>query len=706
MKRILAFVTTICLMFLVSCSTKNQPESVPLSNNIFSAKEISTNLDISYISDVRYIFERNRLYIHGRNNRNQNKKEYIFSTSPDFTDIMEITHELDSNTKISCFDVNSSGNIVILTENADKYLLSVYDEKCTLQNSTEIESDDILIQNLLFFDNGNILMTAQNYNDNTYKILLYNGTEIRKTEDMKFNWIENAEKIGNSVIITYYADNSEYISTIDTDSMSIKNTEKLELSGNISRLTAGYNNELYIYTDDGIFKKSDNNITNICHFSDLGIDGSYIEYLVSVGDSDFIAFGNDSADDMLKAFYISKNNLSDLQEIKYITLGAAYTNSFISSEVAEYNKNSADCKVKIVDYSKYNDESLDVSEMGAALQLNMDIVSGNAPDMLITSGFTSADNLKQKDCFVNLYDYITKDDFLPNILEMNETDGKLYALPVGFYIDTLVGKSKYVGSKENWTIDELISAYNNAPPDMELMQNPDKKSVIENLLYGNLGSFVDYKNKSCNFNSPEMIKFLEFADTFEYIEEKDSNERFFGMINDKFLLKKTFVHSFEDFHELQAGVFNNEHITFVGYPSEDGSGAIFNSDISFSIFQQSENKAECFDFIQTFFTEDAQCSLDEFPVNKKALYKKADSAMKKEDNNMYLGDTKKDTGSMSETEKSRYIDYICNTDKSLVYDLQIYLICMEEISLFLSGDSTPENTAEMIQNRVNICINE
>lgn len=706
MKRVLAFVTTVCLILSTSCSTKNQPESVTLSNNVFSAKEINTNLDISYISNVRYAFEKNRLYIHGRNNRNQNKKEYIFSTSPDFTDITEITPELDSNTKISCFDVNSNGNIAVLTENADKYLLSVYNEKCTLQNSIEIESNDILIQNLLFFDNGNIFMTAQNYNDNTYKILMYNGTEIRKTDNMKFSWIENAEKIGNSVIITYYADNSEYISTIDTDSVSIKNTEKLELSGNISRLTADYNNKLYIYNDDGIFEKSSNNITNICHFSDSGIDGSYIEHLVSVGNSDFIAFGNDSADGMLKAFCISENDLSDLQEIKYITLGVAYTNSFISSEVAEYNKNSADCKVKIVDYSKYNDESLDVSEMGAALQLNMDIVSGNAPDMLIISGFTSADNLKQKNCFVNLYDYIKKDDFLPNILEMNETDGKLYALPVGFYIDTFVGKSKYVGSKENWKIDELISAYNNVPPDMELMHNPDKKSVIENLLYGNLSSFVDYKNKSCSFNSPEMIKFLEFADTFEYTKEKDSNERFFGMINDKFLLMKTSLHSFEDFHKLQAGTFNNEDMTFVGYPSTDGSGAIFNSDISFSIFQQSENKTECLDFIQTFFTEDAQYSLDEFPVNKKALYKKADSAMQKEYKNIHFGDTKKEIGSMSETEKSRYIDYICSINKSLICDLQIYLICMEEISLFLSGDSTPENTAEMIQNRVNIYINE
>lgn len=696
------FLLFVSLLLLVSCA-ENKSEPVNMSNNVLSSKEISTNLDISYICNARYT--ENKLYIHGRKNREQNNDEYIFRTSLNFDNTTDITPKLENNEKISCFDVNSNGDIAVLTEKSDEYLLYVND------SSISIEYDDTYIQNLLFFDNGNIIITAHNYEDDTYKILLYDGSEIKETENMDFEWLESIENSGNSVAITYYSDNSEYIGFFNTDTMSIENSEKLEISSSISRIMS-YNDRLYIYTDSGIFEKSGNTFLNICSFSDLGIDGSYIEKIICTGEGDFIAFGNDSADGMLKAFRISENDLSDLQEVKYITLGVAYTDSFISSKISEYNKNSADCKVKIVDYSQYNDERFDVAEMGASSQLNLDIVSGNEPDMLITTSFTNAENLKKKECFVNLYYYIEKSDFLSNILKISETDGKLYSLPLSFYIDTLVGKSEYVGEKENWTIDELISVYANIPQEMELMQNPDKRNIVENLLYGNLGSFVDYENKSCSFDSPQMIKFLEFVNNFEYTDSvsgsmnKDMNERFFGMINNKFLLKKASLHSFEDFHELQAGIFNNEPITFVGYPSEDDSGAIFNSDISFSVFQSSENKSECWDFIQTFFVENEQLLLDDFPVNKNAFYKKADSAMILEDNTMYLGNTKKDIGTMSDTEKKRYTDYIRNIDKSLVYDLQIYLICREEISLFLSGDLTSQKTAEMIQNRVDIYINE
>lgn len=47
------------------------------------------------------------------------------------------------------------------------------------------------------------------------------------------------------------------------------------------------------------------------------------------------------------------------------------------------------------------------------------------------------------------------------ILQLNETDGKLYRLPTFYGVETLIGEAKYVGSKENWTVDEFISQWKN-----------------------------------------------------------------------------------------------------------------------------------------------------------------------------------------------------------------------------------------------------
>ena len=76
------------------------------------------------------------------------------------------------------------------------------------------------------------------------------------------------------------------------------------------------------------------------------------------------------------------------------------------------------------------------------------------------------------------------------------------------------------------------------------------------------------------------------------------------------------------------------------------------------------------------------------------------------ENFIRMGDEQVDIGYMTENEKSRYINYISNMDRSLVYDIQVYLICKEEISMFLVGEITAQQTAINIQNRVYLYINE
>ena len=61
--------------------------------------------------------------------------------------------------------------------------------------------------------------------------------------------------------------------------------------------------------------------------------------------------------------------------------------------------------------------------------------------------------------------------FLPNILKMNEKNGKLYSIPESFYITTITAKTEFVGDKANWNIDDLIAAYDAMPDGMKLTEN-------------------------------------------------------------------------------------------------------------------------------------------------------------------------------------------------------------------------------------------
>ena len=705
-----------CVIIFTACSKNNNSDSESVSVPTYSSFELDgTALDISYVNDVRYIEKEDRIFIQGCDS---DGKDHLLVVSDDLTSIENSDAELGTNERIRCSDADTSGNkAVVVSDNSDNNcsLILYRDSDC---KNIEIDSENTVFRDILLFDSGKAFIYGQDYENDKIIFFIFDGEKVSETKiSLSPDLIESAEKVGNSVALTYYSGDSEEIGFIDIDSARVESTEKIDLSGSVSRLVSR-GERLYIYNDTGIFEKFGDDIGEICSFSDMGIDGSDIEKLVPVGENSFCMFGNDSTNGSLKAYYISENN-SELPDIKYITLGVAHDDRFISKKVGDYNRNHENMKVKIIDYSEYSDDSLDIPEIGEGSQLNMDIISGNAPDMIVVSGFTNADRLKQDGYLEDLYGFmdgdeeVSRETFPENILGINEINGGLPSVPVDFYIDTLVGKTELVGNKENWTVDDMISAYDNAPDGMELMQNANKKSVFENLLYCNLRNFVDYDNKKSRFDTPEMVKFLEFADRFEYIDsigvsaDRDIYERFYGMTDNKFLLKSAVIHNFTQFHELKAGIFNNEEITFVGYPSDDDSGAVFNSDRSISILRDSDNKQGCWEFVKYLLSEEVQDTVENFPVNKNSLYRQAELEVQKKDGNeMNFGDTVRNIGTMSEEDRDRYIEYLSDIKKPLLYDIDIYVICFDEVNSFIAGESSAKETAETIQSRVNIYINE
>ena len=102
-----------------------------------------------------------------------------------------------------------------------------------------------------------------------------------------------------------------------------------------------------------------------------------------------------------------------------------------------------------------------------------------------------------------------------HILNLNEIDNKLYAMPTFYAINGLYGESKYVGTKENWTFDEFVEHWNAMPPDSTLMGATDKDGVYNVVLGRNLNNFIDYENVKVNFDSPDFKRMLEFCNQFE-----------------------------------------------------------------------------------------------------------------------------------------------------------------------------------------------
>lgn len=74
---------------------------------------------------------------------------------------------------------------------------------------------------------------------------------------------------------------------------------------------------------------------------------------------------------------------------------------------------------------------------------------------------------------------ICQEDFLSNVWELGRQDGGLYAIPMRFSFQTLVGKEALLGERDGWTVEEL-AAFAGAHPE-SLLVDPASKSIIFSL---------------------------------------------------------------------------------------------------------------------------------------------------------------------------------------------------------------------------------
>ena len=573
------------------------------------------------------------------------------------------------------------------------------------------------------------------------------GKEADLGEDVWFN-SACASPDGNIVFMTYEG-TGQVLKTLDTNTLTFTDEviklDDIQMNGTLNMLSGRDDYIYFISTSSGLFGiKADGSSNELINWVDSDLNGDYITSVIDAGDGDFIIYENNWETNSQGFFRLTKRDASELADTVIINLAVNYADQYIIGKVTEFNKSSDKYRIKVNDYNKFYEYDEEKEQMNNTpeKQLKMDIVSGNTPDIIYFSAPALYANLSKKGAFADLYQFmddnspIKKDDIIPNILEACEFDGKLTMLPTSFNVNTYLAKTKFI-DKENWTFDDLIETYNNLPEGMKLFKDVDntKESVFNILGYG---SFIDWENSTCTFDSPEFVKLLEFADQFDNEGEGESinwdtatdeeMEKYWqdeevALLNDKALLGQLSFYDAREYSRQRYGYFGDE-VTFVGYPSNDGSGADMSFNMSFAIMNDSSVKEACWDFISSTFDDsdeesDSKYYYSGLPIQKTQLEKIFDEAMedpywldengKKQpmDNTMYILDKEIEIPNLTQEERDMLIDYICSAKPSgLYYDMDVQNIIDEETKAFFAGERSAQETADMIQNRVSILISE
>lgn len=381
----------------------------------------------------------------------------------------------------------------------------------------------------------------------------------------------------------------------------------------------------------------------------------------------------------------------------------------IKEAIVTFNQSHPDGRIEVKEYGTEDYEA-------GITQLNADIVSGNCPDVLILpSQLLSKDLYGTLGILEDLNPYIDADsslkrtDYQENIMEAYETGEKLYCLPITFSIDTVMGRTSSLNGRTNWNLDEMIAYTDEVGQDNNLFLNPTKSAVLDLCMKANSDSIVNWTDAEGSFQRDLFIKMLEFSNRFMPDEQFTDD-----MLAQRFMSQEIFL--------IPGGVspLTNQYdrlgepTTFIGYPSENGSGSLVDSYSAAAISSTCQAKGTAWSFLRSLLSEEVQSSplLEAgYPILKSSLEKQIEQT--KEASGWIMSSSADgeiienfELRGATDEEVETFQNLIDSVDKAVTWDEQISRIITEEAGAYFNNSKTAEEVADIVENRINVYVSE
>lgn len=394
--------------------------------------------------------------------------------------------------------------------------------------------------------------------------------------------------------------------------------------------------------------------------------------------------------------------------------------SELPAAVTEFNRANENYIVQIKDYSDGKSlMEMDGTELNnAATQMDMDIINGNSPDIIVRNAYDITRYI-QLDLFENLYSFmensdgIKREDLIPNIIAGAEVDGELPVIMTNFGINTSVAKTKHIPDESiNWTVDDVFNTLNSLPDDMSFFFGETSiNAVASYILTIAENDFVDYGSNSCRFDSDEFVELLRKIDALDFDDYIQYDTDGMSVMRDKTLITEVGITSVSDaVYRMYSE--NGEEMSFLGYPTADGGKNHLNAEEMLGILKTSDCKEGAWEFINFLLTE-SQLPLDledrniGIPITeahfKSLLNAEGEGSIRQPQEFFWLDGQEI---ALTEEQIAEYEEFIRSVDGSFFKNANISSIVWQELQSMLGGESTPEKCAEIIQDRAETYLSE
>lgn len=426
-----------------------------------------------------------------------------------------------------------------------------------------------------------------------------------------------------------------------------------------------------------------------------------------------------------------------------ITMGMPYSNMILTETINRYNSIQDKYYIQMIDYTEKTGRPTEKAYQDCYREefnlIKQDIISGRAPDTLAMNCTYMLPYVKTS-MFADLYELmdgdtgLDREDILPNVLEGFEYNGKLPVLTTNIYLRTAVAKTKFVGrDAESWTIEKFIETAGKLPEDMQIRDQYELDSIQSIYYYATanlIKECMDFRKYKCDFNEPALTKAMEFAlkfpdrDTvkvnFESLSDSDKHllysERERNMIDDRALISEIVLTGFGQAEGNDIWMsFGEDDLTFVGYPSKNGNGAVFeDNNFLFGITNNCDSPEAAWEVLSDMIAGEAM--QDEMlehgqgiPVSKAVLdklYNNKDSSDFRSIYSSFIGSSF-DTGKKITQERvNQLYNYIQTVRIDPYRSYELESIINEEADYVMGGERSIESFIEILNDRIGTYFSE
>lgn len=418
-----------------------------------------------------------------------------------------------------------------------------------------------------------------------------------------------------------------------------------------------------------------------------------------------------------------------IPEREILTLAVGASDYTLKSDVVRFNRSNEKYRVRIKEYPRSAVSGAETPDE----MLKKDLTSGNAPDMIRSTDFELTSELAISGNLVDLYtlmDGADREKLLSEVVDGFEYNGKLYELPVSLSVRTLAAKKSLVGD-DGLSTDGFISVVKSLPQGSYPLINGGRDEILDLLLAGAIGDFVDVDGGKSGFLSDEFREILSFAaefpDGWRYEESLDADARedyrsdMDGVYRDgRIAFLEEEMYSLSD-AVLTVMRFGGDEVVFTGYPTiYRANPAILGAGESYAVSVSTEHADGAWEFIlKTLDSADKA-----IPVTREAFDKACGKLVGYtffSSGNGYTGwgagadekdiaSSKGGADGIERTVTEADMDSFLETLKSAKTENYLYARVMsiihEEAEMYFEGIKTLDETVKVIQSRVGTYIAE